>query len=1488
MRRARLGRAKAMVQHARVHPLDTPGSFNLTAAWTPLGPSQTVTPAYGNVTGRVTSIAVDGSDATGNTIYVGTTGGGVWKSTNAAGPPAQVSFAPLTDQVPAVNASGIGSLSIGALSVQPPGGMGVVLAGTGDPNDALDSYYGEGILRSMDNGATWTAIDEADKFSTVPTHSFVGEGFAGFAWSTSNANLVVAAVTQAFDGLVVNALATNSVEGLYYSTDAGATWELAAITDGAGQTVQSGMTLFSGYDGNAVTSVVWNPVRKMFYAAIRYHGYYDSPDGMTWTRLADQDQPGVALTSVNCPTNPGATGAVACPMLRGVLAVQPVTGDMFAMSVNRDDVDQGIWWDKCTVNGIPCSAGSTATFGTAVQDAALEAVENGVPFSIAQADYDLYLAAVPSAGDTLLYAGTEDIYKCSLANGCVWRNTTNVTTCAAAEVAPSQHAVATGPMMTNGPLMFFGNDSGLWRTTDGINQLPTPCSPDDATHFDNLNGGLGSLAEVTDMAEDPANSGTLMVAQGANGTSATTTASGALSAWPQVLDGFGAYVAIDPANASNWYAASGYGVSVYYCGQGGGCDAAQFPDAPLVGDVQTASDGETLENPAVWMLDPQDTTQMIVGTCRVWRGSVTGGSANWTATNALSGMLDGDDGPACDGNSQIRALAASGTISTPAYPPGTTQEILYAGMDGTLDGGETAAGHVYTKSVPAGATGPSVWADISQYPSLVVNDTQNEGQFNPGGFAISSVVVDTQDARGQTVYATVQGISGSLLTEPSVYLSTNGGQGWTDITANLPEVPVNGLVVDPGDAQVVYLATDAGVYVTTNIANCATNQLQCWSAYGTAMPDAPVTALTTWGTGSAGISRAATYGRGVWQTSLLSAYPLTSVALSAPSLTFGSQAVDTESASQTVTITNNGSVSLIILPPAEISEDATGSVDFTETDNCSGGIPVNGICTLMIAFEPTTIGTLNAVLTLIANVPGGQVTVALSGTGTPAGPIVLTPTTLPCGSVLVGKTVQCPQSITISNTLNSGPPVPLQTPTVSGDYEITSTGVPCPSSLAPNSGCTVSLAFTPTKPGTDNGMFSIVTGDGTLTAQLTGTGLALATDGLSASTLLFGPQRVGTVSAAKVVTISNTGDFALTLIKASSNATAFAVTDPGCQTNVPGHGSCAVSVTFAPTTPGAQSGTLTISDALHTQTVTLNGTGVAPAGVPSVSESLVFPAEGVAGSFGYDPSTLTTQPVTLTNNGITELSGLQFQTTGDFAVASGTCPTSLASGAACIAQVTFTPTVTGPQTGTLTVTGSNLGHGLTTALSGEGLAFSMDAAVGQTPGRGGTSETVVSPAPATYMVNITPSGASAGTLSLDCTGAPANYTCTASGGTTAGTVALANGNPSSVTVTVAPLTTANLHRGSLLTKRGVLGLAGFGAAAFACVFPFWPRRRNWVALAAGLLVLLAGCGLHVTGGSGGGSGGGGGTGTPSSYTLVLTASAPGVKQSVSMTLVVEQ
>ena len=1048
------------------------GAVSLGQAWQPVGPARVSTTAFGDVTGRVSSIAADPSDPTGNTVYLGTTGGGVWKSTNAAGPTDAVTFAPLSDDVPAFSSGSLSSLSIGAVSVQ-PGGTGVVLAGTGDPNDALDSYYGSGLLRSADGGVTWSLIPASHDSSVTsgPDFYFIGEAFAGFAWSTVNPNMVVAAVSQSAEGTIVNApyylsvgLSPVSSEGLYYSTDAGQTWYMATITDGPHQVLQSSSVPFGG-DGNAVTSVVWNPVRKKFYAAVRFNGYYESADGITFTRLANQPGPGLSLTQ--CPAHPDGTGSVACPMFRGTLAVQPVTGDMFAWSVDVNNLDQGIWRDVCAASSGVCQS-NTVQFAQQISSTALEAGPGDT--TILQGDYDLSLATVAAGGDTLLFAGTQDIHRCSLAAGCVWRNATNTSTCAAAQVAPFAHAIET-TFASSLSLMYFGNDSGLWRSTDNVAQQPQPCSSDDAAHFQNLNSGLGSLAEVNSFAQDPANDAVLLAGLGANGTAAASQAS--QQVWLQVLNGFGSNVAIDPANPQNWYAESGGGVSVFRCTHGTACNAAGFGVAPAIGATQLGQDAGAWPQPLPYLLDPLNPANAIVSTCRIWEGAADG--LNWSSADLLSTMLDGDQGPACNGNAVVRSLAAAGATAAQAG----TSEIIYAGMADLFEGGETVGGHLFRQTINPAAPQTSTWADV--YASPVVGDIKS---FNPQDFAISSIAVNPHDATGQTAYVTIQGFNTAVAPTALLYRTTDAGAHWSNISSNLTGAPANSVVVDPNDANTVYVALDTGVYVTTAVTTCGSQN--CWGVYGTGLPNSPVTQLATFNSGGTSLLRAATYGRGIWQIPLVTAAtPTTTATVTPAALTFSSQPQQTASTVQSVTVQNTGSVPLTVT-------QITASGDFSESNNCNAAISAQGACSIQVTFTPTQTGQRLGILTVYGNLSGGQLSASLTGTGIPGPAIVLEPSSIVFGPTPVGSTSAPAQNITISNT--GGASIHLQTPQVTGNFQISVNT--CSSSLPPNTGCTVALVFSPTASGLAPGTFSITDDVGTQTAALSGTGLSPATDTL--------------------------------------------------------------------------------------------------------------------------------------------------------------------------------------------------------------------------------------------------------------------------------------------------------------------------------------------------------------------------------------------------------
>ena len=205
------------------------------------------------------------------------------------------------------------------------------------------------------------------------------------------------------------------------------------------------------------------------------------------------------------------------------------------------------------------------------------------------------------------------------------------------------------------------------------------------------------------------------------------------------------------------------------------------------------------------------------------------------------------------------------------------------------------------------------------------------------------VAADPHDSTGRTIYATVMGFAGNGINASHLYRSIDGVRHWTNISSNLPNAPANSVVVDPNDANTLYVALDTGVYVTTQVTTC--DSANCWSIYGTGLPNAPIVELVAaagipTGDGRTGELRAATYGRGLWQIPLLTASTAAqaSISLGPPSFTFGTQAVATASAPQTMTVTNTGNA------PLTVSMVATTG-DFSETDNCTcASIAVSSTC----------------------------------------------------------------------------------------------------------------------------------------------------------------------------------------------------------------------------------------------------------------------------------------------------------------------------------------------------------------------------------------------------------------------------------------------------------------------------------------------------------------------------------------------------------------
>ena len=111
----------------------------------------------GDPSGRVTGLAIDPSDPSGNTVYAAGASGGIWKTTdflttNPAGP----TWIPLTDFGPTSGVN-IGSIAVFARNNDP--NQSIIIAATGEGDTGTP---GVGFLISQDGGATWNLYDSTD------------------------------------------------------------------------------------------------------------------------------------------------------------------------------------------------------------------------------------------------------------------------------------------------------------------------------------------------------------------------------------------------------------------------------------------------------------------------------------------------------------------------------------------------------------------------------------------------------------------------------------------------------------------------------------------------------------------------------------------------------------------------------------------------------------------------------------------------------------------------------------------------------------------------------------------------------------------------------------------------------------------------------------------------------------------------------------------------------------------------------------------------------------------------------------------------------------------------------------------------------------------------------------------------------------------------------------------------------------------------------
>jgi sugar lactone lactonase YvrE len=297
------------------------------------------------------------------------------------------------------------------------------------------------------------------------------------------------------------------------------------------------------------------------------------------------------------------------------------------------------------------------------------------------------------------------------------------------------------------------------------------------------------------------------------------------------------------------------------------------------------------------------------------------------------------------------------------------------------------------------------------------------------------------------------------------------------------------------------------------------------------------------------------------------ALPLAQPAFSSIALSFGNQTVGVASATQTVTLTNTGSSTLTVTSVAV-------SGDFSQTNNCTNLVS-SGTCTVTVKFTPTTTGSRSGAIAIADSGSGSPQTIHLSGvgvSGSASAKVSLSTIYLEFGNQAI-NTTSGTKSITLTNSGNAT--LSVSSLSASGNFAQSNN---C-GALAASATCTMNVTFTPTTTGPSQGGLVIVdnAAGSPQTIRLFGVGTSAAVPlvSLSKVSVNFGNQTTGTTSAAQTITVTNSGNAALTITGVNTNGD-FAAS--GCVTSLSSGASCTLSVTFTPSVTGARRGAVMLID----------------------------------------------------------------------------------------------------------------------------------------------------------------------------------------------------------------------------------------------------------------------------------------------------------------------
>ncbi len=347
---------------------------------------------------------------------------------------------------------------------------------------------------------------------------------------------------------------------------------------------------------------------------------------------------------------------------------------------------------------------------------------------------------------------------------------------------PDFHALAFDPSDTNNVLI--GSDGGVWYSASRGGR-PSASDPLSAVTWVGQNTHGLQIAQFSSIATVPQDPGGIFW----GGTQDNGTQQGFSSqVWYDMTSGDGGQVLVDPTDEGAtcpsgfpgpicFIYGTYYGISPYRIDDGG----YYLNNNSYIRQGINTNDRSEFYIPFV--MNQENTNQLFLGTYRLYR---TDNARATTAGEVLWSPISGDLTSGCTGTAPNGGRGC--TISA----------IGVGGGDAVYTGSEE--GWVYL----------STDAQVSSNPSWT-----RVGKSKLPNRPVEQIAVDRSNYR--IAYVAYSGFNAATPSRPGhVFRTFDGGQSWADITGDLPDSPVNSIVLDPSYPNTLYVGTDVGPFVTYN------------------------------------------------------------------------------------------------------------------------------------------------------------------------------------------------------------------------------------------------------------------------------------------------------------------------------------------------------------------------------------------------------------------------------------------------------------------------------------------------------------------------------------------------------------------------------------------------------------------------------------------------------------------------------------------------